>query len=305
MDLRHLRYFIAVAEELHFGRAAQRLGMAQPPLSQQIKAFEAELGTALFLRNRRKVELTAAGTVLLDDARDIMRRVATLAPTARAAAEGERGRLEIAFTGSVPFNDLMPRILGEFRRLYPDVWVSMREMSTGSQIEALLEERLDIGFARPADSGLPVGIAARRILREPLALVLPTGHPLAGRSRVAMAEVADEPLVMHPRHIGTGLYDKIVTLCGRAGYTPRMGVEAHQMSTMVSLVGAGMGLAVVPRTMMRMGAGGVVFAEIADEQAFIDLLVIHRPGAPTMLVKNFLLVVNDVTGAADDGLDPR
>lgn len=294
MELRHLRYFVAVAEELHFGRAAERLGMAQPPLSQQIKAFETELGTTLFLRNRRKVDLTAAGQVLLEEARDILRRAGALGRLARAAADGERGRLEIAFTGSVPFNDVMPRILGAFRRRHPEVWVSLREMSTGSQIEAVMEGRLDIGFARPADGELPAGVAARRILREPLVLVLPDSHPLAGRDRIAMAEVAGEPLVMNPRPIGTGLHDKIVTLCGRAGFAPRMGVEAHQMSTMVSLVGAGMGLAVVPETMGRMGVGGVAFAAIDDDQAYIDLLVISRQGVAPALVANFLAVVEAV-----------
>ncbi|MCR6632663.1 MAG: LysR family transcriptional regulator [Magnetospirillum sp.] len=291
MELRHLRYFVAVAEERHFGRAAERLRMAQPPLSQQIKAFEAELGARLFDRNRRKVELTAAGAALLDEARLILARAGELGRLARAAAAGEAGRLDIGFTGSVPFNDVMPRILGNFRRRYPDVLVSLREMPTGSQMEAVAEGRLDIGFARPADSNLPPGVAARRILREPLMLVLPADHRLAGRGRVSMAEVAGEGLVMNPRHIGTGLYDKIALLCGRAGHTPRIAVEAHQMSTMISLVGAGLGLAVVPQTMRRMGVGGVAFAAIDDDQAFIDLLLIHRTGTVAPVIANFLSTV--------------
>lgn len=290
MELRHLRYFVAVAEELHFGRAAERLHMAQPPLSQQIKALEAELGVRLFERNRRKVELTAAGRVLLPEARDILTRGHDLGRLARAAANGEAGRLDIAFTGSVPFNDLLPRILGAFRRRYSDVAVSLREMSTGSQIEALTEGRLDIGFARPADSNVPPGITAYRILREPLLLVLPADHPLAGRQRIAMTEVFGEGLVMNPRHIGTGLYDKITTLCGRAGYVPHIAVEAHQMSTMISLVGAGLGLAVVPQTMRRMGIEGVAFAAIDDDLAFIDLLLIHRNGPLTPVAANFMAV---------------
>lgn len=292
MELRHLRYFVAVAEELHFGRAAERLRMAQPPLSQQIKALEQDLGARLFERNRRKVELTAAGAALLDEARDILRRAAEMGPLARSVATGEAGRLEIAFTGSVPFNDAMPRILGAFRRAHPEVWMSLREMSTGSQIEAVAEGRLDIGFARPADSNLPPNVASRRILREPLVLALPVDHPLAGRSTLSMTEVADEALVMNPRHIGTGLYDKIVLLCGRAGFTPRVAVEAHQMSTMISLVGAGLGLAVVPQTMSRIGFDGVAFAAIDDDQAFIDLLVIYRQGQLPMVATNFLCVVD-------------
>jgi len=294
MELRHLRYFVAVAEELHFGRAAERLRMAQPPLSQQIKALEEELGARLFERNRRKVELTPAGAALLEEARDILRRAADLGRLARATAGGEAGRLEIAFTGSVPFNDAMPHILNAFRRAYPAVWVSLREMSTGSQIEAVAEGRLDIGFARPADSNLPPGVAARRLLRERLVLALPADHPLAGRDRLTMNEVAGEALVMHPRHIGTGLYDKIATLCGRAGFAPRVAVEAHQMSTMISLVGAGLGLAVVPQTMRRLPFEGVAFADIDDDEAFIDLLLIYRQGSTPAVVANFLAVAEGV-----------
>ena len=294
MELRHLRYFVAVAEELHFGRAADRLRMAQPPLSQQIKALEEELGTRLFERNRRKVDLTPAGAAVLEEARDILRRAGDLGRLARSMAGGEAGRLEIAFTGSVPFNDVMPRILNAFRRTYPAVWVSLREMSTGSQIEAVAEGRLDIGFARPADSNLPSGVAARQILRETLVLAIPADHPLAGRGRLAMVEVADQALVMHPRHIGTGLYDKIITLCGRAGFQPQVAVEAHQMSTKISLVGAGLGLAVVPQTMRRLPFEGVAFADIDDDEAFIDLLMVYRAGSPPAVVANFLSVAAGV-----------
>ena len=290
MELRHLRYFVAVAEERHFGRAAERLRMAQPPLSQQIKAFEAELGARLFDRNRRKVELTAAGAALLDEARAILARAGDLPRLARAAAGGEAGRLDIAFTGSVPFTDVMPRVLRAYRQLYPEVRVSLREMSTGLQMEAVAEGKLDIGFARPADSNLPAGVAARRILREPLVLALPADHPLAGRPSLSMTAVAGEGLVMNPRHIGTGLYDKISQLCRAAGFVPRIAVEAHQMSTMIRLVGAGLGLAVVPQTMCRVAFDGVTFAAIDDPQAFIDLLLIHRQSiAP--VIRNFLAVV--------------
>lgn len=290
MELRHLRYFVVLAEELHFGRAAERLRMAQPPLSQQIQAFEAELGAKLFDRNRRKVELTAAGIALLPEARDILARAAELPRLAQAAAAGAAGRLDIAFTGSVPFTEVMPRILRAFRHQYPEVRVSLREMSTGSQIEAMTEGKLDIGFARPADSNLPHGVTARRILREPLVLALPADHPLAGIPSLSMAQVAGEGLVMNPRHIGSGLYDKISQLCAHAGFTPHIAVEAHQMSTMIRLVGAGLGLAVVPQTMCRIGFDGVVFADIDDPQAFIDLLLIHR-STFSPVIQNFLGVV--------------
>ena len=293
MELRHLRYFVAVAEELHFGRAALRLRMAQPPLSQQIQALEEELGARLFDRNRRKVELTAAGEALLPEARDILARAGDLGRLARAAAGGEAGRLDIAFTGSVPFTEIMPRILRAFRHRFPDVRVSLREMSTGSQIEAMAEGRLDIGFARPSASNLPPGVSSRLILREPLVLALPSDHPLAGRAAVTMAEVAGQGLVMNPRHIGTGLYDKISQLCAAAGFAPRIAVEAHQMSTMIRLVGAGLGLAIVPQTMCRVGFDGIAYAGIDTPEAFIDLLLIHRDGI-TPVTRNFLETVETV-----------
>ncbi len=292
MELRHLRYFVAVAEERHFGRAAERLRMAQPPLSQQIQALEAELGARLFDRNRRKVELTAAGDALLPEARAILARAGDLGRLARAAAGGEAGRLDMAFTGSVPFTEVMPRILRQFRHLYPEVRVSLREMSTGAQIEAVAEGRLDVGFARPAAHNLPPGVVGRLILREPLVLALPSDHALAGRASIGMAEVAGEGLVMNPRHIGTGLYDKITQLCRAAGYAPRIAVEAHQMSTMIRLVGAGLGLAVVPQTMCRVGFDGVAYAAIADSDAMLDLLLIHHE-AITPVTRNFLSVVEN------------
>ena len=294
MELRHLRYFVAVAEERHFGRAAERLRMAQPPLSQQIQALEAELGTRLFDRNRRKVELTAAGDALLPEARDILARAADLGRLARAAAGGEAGRLDMAFTGSVPFTEVMPRILRRFRNLYPEVRVSLREMSTGAQIEAVAEGRLDLGFARPAAHNLPPGVVGRLILREPLVLALPSDHALAGRDSIGMEEVAGEGLVMNPRHIGTGLYDKITQLCQAAGYAPRIAVEAHQMSTMIRLVGAGLGLAVVPQTMCRVGFEGVAYAAITGSDSMLDLLLIHRETI-TPVTRNFLTVVESIT----------
>jgi len=294
MELRHLRYFVAVAEERHFGRAAERLRMAQPPLSQQIKALEAELGTRLFDRNRRKVELTAAGDALLPEARDILARAADLGRLARAAAGGEAGRLDMAFTGSVPFTEVLPRILRRLRNLFPERRLSSRERSTGGQIEAVAEGRLDLGFARPAAHNLPPGVVGRLILREPLVLALPSDHPLAGRDSIGMAEVAGEGLVMNPRHIGTGLYDKIPQLCRAAGYAPRIAVEAHQMSTMIRLVGAGLGLAVVPQTMCRVGFEGVAYAAITGSDAMLDLLLIHRETI-TPVTRNFLTVVESIT----------
>jgi DNA-binding transcriptional LysR family regulator len=293
LDLRHFRYFVAVAEELHFGRAAVRLHMAQPPLSQQIQAMEAILGVRLFERTRRKVELTEAGRMLLDEARAALAQAARAEDVARRAARGELGRLEIGFTGSSPFTTAMPTLVGRFRRAWPQVRLSLREMSTSDQMVALAEGRVDIGFARPAGEIAVPGIRLRLIQREPLLVVCNDHHPLAGSGRVTMEQLAGEAFILHPRHIGTGLYDRVMGLARTAGYIPRVEIEAHQMSTMVSLAAIGLGIAIVPDAMRRVGVDGAAFLALVDSMAYVDLFVAHRDGPPTRPVANFLELVGE------------
>ena len=291
LELRHFRYFVAVAEELHFGRAANRLHMAQPPLSQQIQAMEAMLGVRLFERTRRKVELTEAGRLLLDEARSALAQAARAEDVVRRVARGEVGRLEIGFTGSSPFNRALPTLVERFRRAWPDIRLSLREMSTADQMQALVEGRIDIGFARPAEAIAVPGVSLRLLQREALLVVCNDRHPLAGRPRVAVAELAAEPFILHPRHVGTGLYDRVMGLARAAGFVPRVEIEAHQMSTMVSLAAIGLGVCMVPEAMRRVGVEGAAFLTVADPMAHIDLFLAYRTGPLARPAANFLALV--------------
>lgn len=288
MELRHIRHFLAVAEELHFGRAAQRLNMAQPPLSQSIQALEADLGVTLFARTRRRVQLTEAGAVFLEEARRTMAQADHARRMVQAAGRGDIGRLEIGFTGSSPFNNAMARIIGAYRRAWPGVWLSLRELSTTDQMRALQEGRLDVGFVRPARGLLAEGLASEQILMEPLRLVLNADHPLAAQGDVNLADLADEPFIMHPRQIGTGLHDKAMALCRDAGFTPRVVLEAHQMSTIVSLAAAGLGVSIVPDAMRRVSIDNMALLPIAHPDATMDLSIATRADDQRPAVVRFL-----------------
>jgi len=288
MELKHLRAFIALADALHFGRAAEQLGIAQPALSLQIQALEAGLGVALFERSRRHVALTEAGHLFLPEA------VATIAQAERArrvasrAGRGELGRLEIGFTGSAPFNNAMPRIISRFRRRWPELRMSLREMSTTDQLRCLAEGSLDIGFIRPGEPRALEGIAVRMVLNEPLLAVMPADHALAGRASLAVADLADQPFILHPRAIGTGLYDKVVGLCRAAGFAPQVVLEAHQMSTIVGLAAAGVGVSIVPEAMRSIQVEGAHFCRLSDADAHMVLSVAYRADDQRAAVRHFL-----------------
>lgn len=291
MELKHLRAFVTLAEELHFGRAAERLGIAQPPLSLQIQALEAGLGVQLFDRNRRHVGLTDAGRLFLPEARATLAQAERARHTAQRAARGELGRLDIGFTGSAPFNTAMPQIISRFRRQWAELRISLRELSTTEQFRELTDGTLDIGFVRPGQPSEAPGLTLQMVLQEPLFIVLPADHRLAGREALALAELADQPFILHPRHIGTGLYDKVVGLCAAAGFTPRVTLEAHQMSTIVGLAAAGIGVSIVPEAMRRIQVEGARFIPIADPFATMVLAVAHRSDDKRPAVQHFLTEV--------------
>ncbi|HVI49926.1 MAG TPA: LysR family transcriptional regulator [Candidatus Sulfotelmatobacter sp.] len=288
MELRHLRAFATLAEELHFGRAAERLGIAQPPLSIQIQSLEATLGVKLFDRSRRHVALTEAGALLLPEAQATLAQADKTRRTAQRAARGEMGRLEIGFTGSAPFNAAMPGIISRFRRSWPDLHMVLREMSTTEQLRAMADGQLDIGFIRPGHPSETVGVESRVVLNEPLLAALPADHPLAERRSLSLIELAEESFILHPRAIGTGLYDKVISLCAAAGFHPHVVLEAHQMSTMIALTATGLGVAVVPEAMKRLQVEGCRFVALEDAGASMVLAVAHRLGDDRSSVRRFL-----------------
>jgi len=289
MELRQLRYFVAVAEELHFRRAAERLHIAQPPLSLTIRTLEEELGAKLFERAKRRVTLTAAGRTLLEEARAILEHVARTERKVAHVASGGADRLEIGFLGAAMFGDVMSPLLARFHQAWPNVPLMLEQMSTEAQLEALCEGRLDIGFARPPNPELlPPGIVARRVQHEQLLVALSSDHPLARRGRIEIAALKNEPFVIPTRHLSPGIHDKVRELCAHAGFSPRVVMEVHQVTTVISLAAAGIGVAVVVAGVRRASIPGLAFVEIADEGAFIDLLLIHRDGDMTAAVRNFI-----------------
>ncbi|WP_286896440.1 LysR family transcriptional regulator [Achromobacter sp. UBA2119] len=272
MELRHLRYFTAVAEELHFTRAAARLGIGQPPLSQQIQQLEREIGTPLFLRLPRGIALTEAGAQFLDDARAILASADRAIDMARRLGRGERGAITVGFTASAVFHPYLPRAIRAYRDRYPDVRITLTESNTISLLRGLRAGEVDVAFVRPPYV-LDAEFESERVLDEPMLIALPPGHPLSRKRAVPIAELADEGFVLYPRPIGAGLYDAIQSACQRAGFVPRVIQEAPQMASIVSLVAAGVGISIVPAAMRHMGAQGIEYRPIKGDapHALLDM----------------------------------
>lgn len=303
MDIRQLRYYVAVAEELNFSRAARRLNMSQPPLSQQIKAVEDQLGTILLERNRRSVRLTEPGRLFLIQARSILAQLDDAGDEVRRAARGEAGEIRIAFTGSVPMFEPFPRFIQAFRERFPGVRVEMGHLSSGAQLQAIADRRIDAGFLRPSHQFAPgPDIVARSIWEDELMAVLPTSHRLArARGGVRMADLADEPFILFPRGIGCGLYDHVMGLCSQAGFAPRVAQEAREGVTILALIAAGTGISILPETYRNASVPGVVHRTIAGTASRSRLLLAWRAGGETPLLGRFLALARSWPGFASPG----
>ncbi len=292
MELRHLRYFIAVAEELNFTRAAEKLHIAQPPLSQQIQHLEAELGFQLFRRTKRTVHLTAAGQVFFEEAGKILQQVDRAIQLGRQTSRGELGQLTIGFVSSAAHN-VVPAILQAFRTRCPAVKLELHELTTNEQLQRLRFGQIDIGFVRP-----PVeqeGINSEIVFRESLIVALPETHPAGDRAKVELRELSTEPFILFPRSQAPGLYDAIVSLCQQAGFSPRAAQEAIQMQTIVSLVAAQMGVAIVPESMQNFQRNGVVYKSLPESTCIVAIALIWRSD-PTEAVQRFLEVTRQIGG---------
>ncbi|MFO1082505.1 MAG: LysR family transcriptional regulator [Reyranellaceae bacterium] len=266
MELRHLRYFVAVAHEGHVTRAAEKLHIAQPPLSQQIKALEGEIGAALFVRRPRGVVLTDAGRSFLADAEAILARVDAAAQRARRAARGETGRIAVGFTTSAPFHPLVARAIREFRRARPDVAFALEESSSGDLLAGLRAERLDIAFIRSAVAEAE-GLAVQPLLREPMMIALPARHRLARRGPLALKDLAAETFILYRRPEGRGLYDVILAACAAAGFSPHVGQEAPRIVSTLNLVAAGLGVSLVQASLGRLPLDGVTYRPLRGKPA--------------------------------------
>lgn len=297
MELRHLRYFVAVAEELNFTRAAQRLHIGQPPLSTQIRDLEQEIGVSLFRRNRRKVELTEAGMRFLEHARVILARSREAAEEARRADRGEIGQLRVGFTSSLPFTSILSDVMHRYRRDYPAVALQLREMFSLDQFSALSAGEIDVGFVRYREPELPAGITMREIGRDRLRLVVNAAHPLASRAEVRLAEFRDEGFIAYPAEIGTGLPGMFGRVCRDAGFEPRVVQRAREATTQIALVAAGLGVAMLPQPLECVRLERVRYLPITDEGAYLSLAVAYTEGEQGPLVRAFMEVLEGVVAS--------
>lgn len=272
IELRHLRYFVAVAEELHFGRAAARLNISQPPLSQQIQALEQEIGARLLARTNRSVALTAAGKQFLADSRQILGLVNDAGARAERLHQGEAGELRIGFTSSAPFIKAVSDTLSLFRQHYPDVHLQTREMNTREQLGPLSEGELDVGLLR--NTQLPDTLHHEVILHEPLMAMIPRAHPLAQKPVVSLAELAREPFVFFDPHVGTGLYDDILGMMRRYNLTPVITQEVGEAMTIIGLVAAGLGVSVLPASFKKVQLDEMCWVPIAEEDAVSEMWLV-------------------------------
>lgn len=285
IELRHLRYFVAVAEELHFGRAAARLNISQPPLSQQIQILEQQIGARLFARTNRSVSMTAAGKQFLADARQILMQVEEAAARAARLHHGETGELRIGFTSSAPFIQAVSDTLSRFRRQYPDVHLQTRESNTREQIAPLNEGALDLGLMRKTQ--LPDTLDWQVILREPLLAMVPRDHRLAQCDAVTLAELVQEPLVFFDPRVGTGLYDDILGLLRPYG-APIITQEVGEAMTIIGLVSAGLGVSILPASFKKVQLNEMRWLPIADEEAVSEMwLVWSRHHEQTQAAQRF------------------
>jgi DNA-binding transcriptional LysR family regulator len=288
-ELRQLRHFLTVAEELHFGRAAERLHMTQPPLSQSIAHLEELLGAPLFLRNRRQVALTPAGTALVPEARRILIDAARLPELVRRVAGGQAGRLSLAFVSTADYS-VLPAILQRYRAAFPDVALVLREATSDVQADELLHARIDAGFVIPPLPGrMDATIEYVKLLEEPLILCAPAGlDALQAKGPVRLRDLPPLPLVIFPRAVAPALHDAILGCFRAAGVTPVIGQEAIQMQTIVSLVSGGMGLALVPQSVSNLMRAGVEYRALVDPTPLAETGLAWRRDNPSPVLRGFL-----------------
>jgi DNA-binding transcriptional LysR family regulator len=290
MELRHLKYFIAVAEELHFGRAANRLHLAQPSLSKQIQQLEEELGFPLFYRTKQKVELLDAGHVFLDEARRIRRQAENAVESARRTHTGQSGRLLIGFSTSATL-EVMPRVLRKYLQLYPNVTVELSEITTSRGMELLLDNPLSVGLLRSPSLLSKESFCIETILREPFMIALPDSHPAAKQDSVRIKTLAKELFIVPPHEPGWDYADAIFQILRDNGIEPRIAQEARQTLAVLSLVAGGLGVALVPASFSTLRLPGVTYRPIKGPSRTTDLAAVWRRNSRASTIRVFLDIV--------------
>jgi len=304
MELRHLRYFVAVADELNFTRAAQRLGITQPSLSSQIRQLETEMGTPLLRRETRGVELTDAGKLMFEEARVILAEVERAKMGVGRRARGETGKINIGSAGATYFHPLIPTIIYEFKRKYPDVVLTPEESNTSLLLARVRAGAIDLAFVRPPLSDTD-GLRVEPLVKEPILMVLPAEHPL-GRSKSApLSALAQEHFILFTRTINPPVYDAILAAIARAGFSPYLAQEAPQAASAIPMVAAGLGVTLVPKSMSRLHPDGVVFIPIEGPSLSAEICLAYRRAQRSAAVRNFVTVARRQAQIAAHAADPR
>ena len=294
MELRHLRYFVAVAEELHVGRAARRLNIAQPPLSRQIRDLERDLGAPLFTRVPRGVELTAVGRAFLPEARLTLAQAERAQRSARRAARGESGRLRVGYVEAATYSAVLPDVLGFFRLHLPSIGLSLFEMDVVQQAEAFRDGRIDVGVLHSPPPDADRWLRVEPVYVDPLVAALPHSHRLAGRRRLALSDLAVDAFVLVPRSSGPTLYDGVIARCSAAGFSPRVVQEAAGWHTLVGLVAAAIGVAFVPRSLARLPRPGVVYRPVRDLAVDMTMSAVWKKGERSPVRERFVTALRAV-----------
>lgn len=296
VDIRLLRYFLVLADELHFTRAAERIGIRQPPLSMQIRRLEEVIGAQLFHRLSRGTELTAAGRVFRDAAADIVARFDNAVVKASRHADGRSGRLRIGFAGATYFHAAVPELIRELRASRPDVTLSPEQSNTPALLTSLREGRIDVAFIRPPIDEDDL-LSVRPFVDEAMVVALPADHALAQTGPVRLSELAGERLILFPRAIGPGLYDSVLAACHAAGFSPDLGQEASQIVSIIPMVAAGFGVSVIPRSVSLTGSEGVVYRPIAQGIPLAPIAVAIRADDHSALIKAFLATATRIAAS--------
>jgi DNA-binding transcriptional LysR family regulator len=290
VELRHLHYFRTVAEELHFGRAAERLHIAQPPLSQQIRQLEQEIEFQLFFRNNRNVALTPAGAAFLAEVNRIFQQLDRAIEIGKKTSRGELGQIAIGFVGSATYN-ILPIVLREFRDRYPQVHIDLHELTTDLQLTWLQADKIDVGLIRPPIKAS--NLLWETVFSESLVVVLPATHCLANTTAIDLQSIANDPFILFPPSLAPGLYQQIIALCETAGFTPQIVQEGIQMQTIISLVSAAMGVSILPASIQQVQRQGVVYKPLQTGSPQVSIAIAWRSSDISPTVQRFLEIALD------------
>lgn len=296
MNIRHLEFFVVLAQELHFRRSAERLGITQAPLSLAIQALEAELGARLFHRTRRTVVLTEAGHALLDDARAILARIEHAKESVWETVSGEVGRLRVGFTNASSLSPFFPRLIHAYRTQRPKVNISLLELSSSRQIEAIEQRELDVGLLRLPDSPPPAELVFTPLMEEPLLVAMHAGHRLAKVASLKLKDLRGEPFIAYPRQAGVAISQQTLALCAKRGFEPEVVQEAQQASTLIGLTATGLGIALVPSTLQSIVVPGVVFRALDETDTTTTLYIAHRYGDANARAMQFAALAKSCAG---------